>query len=512
MFGKKAANRTAEFIYLEPDEDIISIRDRLDWVKAERAVLIVPRGNRALTNPVHAKLLARKAADLALEVIVVSRDPLVRRLVKEAGLKAVTSEGKVRRLRPKRPAPAEAPIPAEGKPAPKPTRRPRPAARRELTAVSTEHVPVWALFFILIPFVLMVAAGAAIFVPSAQVELKPVTDTFNETFAFVADPGIRKPDVEAGLIPARKVRMEVTGKGSIPTTAKKDVPDAKATGTVIFINRTAEEVLIPKGTVVGTSTGVNVRFTTVETATLPAAYQSRVEVPIVAIDPGPMGNVDAYLINRVEGILGLKVQVINPAPTTGGTVKQVNFVTKADRERLKGIVLQKLHQQALQTLQEHLPQDEIVIPQSLSVIPTGESYDHFVDEVADELSLELKAVAVALAMNESDLKKLLLHHTSGRIPAGYEMLADNLSFEVVDAQELEEGRYRVTVRAMAPLVAAIDTGRLRGELRGLPVDEALERLKSLPLQEPPRLEVSPDWFGRMPWLPFRISIRLEVEE
>jgi len=358
----------------------------------------------------------------------------------------------------------------------------------------------------------MVTIGAALFVPSARVKLSPIRETLNETVTVTIDPGVRKVNYAEAVVPARKVRIEITGKGSIPTTAKKDVPDAKATGTVVFINKTNQEVVIPMGTVVGTSTGVNIRFTTVETATLPPAYQSRAEVGIVAVDPGPMGNVGAYLINKVEGALALQVQVLNPNPTSGGTVKQVNVVTKADKDRLKSIVLQKLHQQAYQAFLEKLPDDVLLIPQTITIIPVGESYDRFVDEVADELNLELKAVALALTVEKGKLRSLVAYLVQDKVPQGYELVEEKLGFEIVEARSNEEGGYIVNLRAMGPLLAQIDVGLVRDGLRGLPLEKAVEKLQDLPLREEPQVEVSPDWFGRMPWLPFRISVELEAGE
>ncbi|RLC82945.1 MAG: hypothetical protein DRI61_00785 [Chloroflexi bacterium] len=506
IFGKDPRGQsTAQVIYLELDEDIISIRDRLDWVKAQRVILVIPKGNKALTNPIHMKLLLRKARDLALEVALVTRDALVRRLAREVGIPVFGSVARAKRSKPSKVSASKAqPLLSRVPGVPRATSLVIPRER--------EGIPVWALMLIIIPFVVMVIIGSVLFIPSAQVKLSPLRETLNETITITADPNIRKIDYAEASVPARKVRMEITGRGNIPTTAKKDVPDAKATGTVVFINKTNQEVIIPMGTVVGTSTGVNIRFTTVDTATLPPAFQSRVEVGIVAVDPGPMGNVGAYLINKVEGALALQVQVLNPNPTSGGTVKQVNVVTKADKDRLKSIVLQKLYQQAYQAFLEKIPKDSLLIPQTINVIPTGESYDHFVDEVADELSLELKAVALGLTVNRDDLRALATYLMQDKVPEGYEMVEEKLSFEVVEAQKGEEGRYTVNLRVMGPVLASIDVNSIRDRIRGLPLEKAQEKLRALPLRKEPEVAISPDWFNRMPWLPFRINIRLEAEE
>jgi hypothetical protein len=42
---------------------------------------------------------------------------------------------------------------------------------------------------------------------------------------------------------------------------------------------------------------------------------------------------------------------------------------------------------------------------------------------------------------------------------------------------------------------------------GLDPLQAISRLRaSLPLEQPPRIELQPDWWPRLPFLPFRISV------
>jgi len=467
-----------ERIELDREEDIISIRDRLDWLRTNQVILIVPPGQKALSNLINLKLLKRKANDLALDIILVTKDPLIRYLAKEVGLKALASESKALKA---------------------------PTTQR----TQKEEISLLALLFITLPFILTILIGAVLLVPFARIELTPMAQTVETSFQFKADPGINRLNRAEAAVPAKRLRIELSGRGSIPTSTEKYVPDQKASGTVIFINKTTQEITIPPGVIVSTSTGENVKFTTVTTVTLPAFYQSQAEARIVAIDPGPQGNVGAYLINKVEGALAFKVQVYNPSPTSGGTLKPVHVVTKEDKERLKGLVLQNLHQEAYQTFLSQLPPDSFLIPQSITVVPTQESYDHFVDEVADQLSLELKAVAVALTVSRNDLKALASEALSSQTPSGYELLPEEMKFEAVEAQE-EEGKYQVKLKVKAPVVAKIDKALVRDEIRGLPIPKAVEKLKGLPLRQEPSVEVSPSWFGRVPWLPFRIEVKIKA--
>ena len=73
-------------IYLDVDDDIAAVRERLSRVEGWRVLIVVPRGCRALTSLLDLKLLARRARDLALEIALVTSNPTTRRLAREVGI------------------------------------------------------------------------------------------------------------------------------------------------------------------------------------------------------------------------------------------------------------------------------------------------------------------------------------------------------------------------------------------------------------------------------------------
>ena len=120
----------------------------------------------------------------------------------------------------------------------------------------------------------------------------------------------------------------------MPTTGRADAPDGYASGQVVFANRSDREVLIPKGTFVRTGSGETARFYTVEEAVVPSQYNATKRVAVLAADPGPMANVRALTINVIEGELATALEVINDAPTGGGTMRQLPVVTPGDQNAL----------------------------------------------------------------------------------------------------------------------------------------------------------------------------------
>jgi hypothetical protein len=294
-------------------------------------------------------------------------------------------------------------------------------------------------------------------------------------------------------------------------SGSRDAPDEPARGRVFFINNINQPVTVPAGTVVATSGGTTIRFTTLEAVTVQGTVGAVGEVQAVAVDPGPSGNVGANLINRIhhEGSLSLEVRVTNPEAMQGGSVKQVGMVTAADQERLRGVLVQQLQQAASSQLNELLEEGEFLAAQSIALdhIVT-EEYDTPVEEEADVLTLEMAAMFQGTAVDEDNAKNFVVGALEAVVPPGFALRDQDLRFDRGEISVLQDGRVAFAVKGTAAVLAELDEGALKEAIRGTPLDTAREYLsQNLRLQQPPQIEIAPDWWlERMPWFDFRISI------
>jgi hypothetical protein len=496
-----------QIIYLNRSDDIPLIRDRLEWVQARRVVLVLPGGYRVLHSQINLKLLQRHASSLAVEVALVTGDRAIDELAQEAGIPVFRSveQGASWAGGPGTKA-APSPTIAERRPSRPRLSEVRPRRRRSGGGLLSQF---FVLFLFLCLLVFMVAS-ALLLVPGATVWLVPKSEALGERLVIRASPDVEEIDYERLEIPARQVQVELTGSQQTATAGQKDAPADPATGTVTFINRTSQEVEVPAGTVVATSSGVAVRFTTGYTATVPSPVGGRIDVPVTAVDPGPKGNVHPAQINTVEGPLALQVRVINEQPASGGSVQQAGVVTRVDKERLRAMLLQQLQQEAYTLLQSELKEQEFVPPESLQMIVLDETYDKFVDEIADSLGLEMRVVARGTAIAGQDANKLALRALESKVRSGYELVPQGLQFKPGEVTGVEGAAVSFAMEISGRVVARIDGGGVAEEIRGLEVVEAERYLaQNLPLGRLPRVEVSPDWLGRLPYFPFRIRVVVE---
>ena len=75
-----------QIIYLEPDEDVLSIRDRIETAEAKRVLLVVPPYSDVLTRRVDLQVIQRRSAQAGIEVALVTDDGEIRSQAREVGL------------------------------------------------------------------------------------------------------------------------------------------------------------------------------------------------------------------------------------------------------------------------------------------------------------------------------------------------------------------------------------------------------------------------------------------
>jgi hypothetical protein len=324
---------------------------------------------------------------------------------------------------------------------------------------------------------------------------------------IVADPVAQV--VDGNVIPARTVRVEVEAEGRTTTTGLRDVPSDQARGTVVFTSLDGRATSIPQGTGVRTTSGTQVRFRTTQTVAIEPRIGATVEAPIAAVEPGPAGNVRAQIINAIDGPLGLQLAVVNPAPTSGGASAPRPAVTEADRERLMEELSARLLADGLTAIQGQVAPGEFLANESVRVeAVVAETYDLPAGEQADTVGLTLRLAVSGLAVSEGDARSVAQGTLAAVVAAGETFLPGQERYVRERTSSIDEdGRAHFVIQAEGAAVPVINRETIREAIRGRPLDEAALTLTGLlPLSRVPRVDVSPLWMSRLPWMPFRIEV------
>ena len=522
---------TTTIVQLDIAETWAGILAEVENAPARRVVLQVPLGNRVLESPARVRALRRAAADKGKWVALVTHNPKVVEAARLAGVPTFGSTwrarwfpwwyGKTQPL-PKRPtepalalAPVHAPLPLrKGEPLP---RSPRllPAVGSAFARVSWYRWLQAALLLILALGILALGVGLMLLLaPWAHVVLKPAPEPLRVTLNLSAHPGIDKPDLGLGVVPARFVEVLVEDTIYVPTTGQRLAPDAPAKGTVVFTNRVDREVRIPKGTRVSTATGKAIFFKTTEDAVLPPHRGARVEVPIEAEKPGPSGNVRAYTISQVSGPLALEVVVTNPKPTWGGGLRKVSVVTAQDKETAHTRALRVLTEKAAQELAKKQRPGEFIPRETLQTFVMAETYDHFAGETADRLGLRMRLLMRGVAVDGRAAKELALRKLRKELPPAGRLVRDSthVSIGPVTAWDPTTQTVYFSVRADGTYILDINENEVRDAIAGKSVEEAAVILQTRwKLAAPPEIYLGPEWLIRQSWIPRAWRRRMPVQ-
>jgi hypothetical protein len=486
-----------QIIYLEVDDDIQTVRDRLRRAQSRRVLLVVPPGCQALRRPLDLLLLRRLAAALGMDMALISGSATLRDMATAEGLPVFSRLSHPSQSGGKRTA-----RPLGTRTARQWHTQDQPGIEglRARLASQKPRWPHWVAGVLAIVLVLSVLIWSAIMIgPSATVRVVPAREPVGASVAVEADPMARAVDWERVRLPARIVQIEVVARDEVETTGITNVAADKLT---------RQQVVIPVGTRVSTSAGTPVFFQTTETVAIEP--RGRVRIPIAAVEGGPGGNVGPNLINQVEGSLAATVRVINESATSGGTNTQARRVTHGDKQRAQDLLTEKLIQKGHADLSallegEFLPIESMWInPYSVQV-----NFDHHVNDQSDTLALEMRGVVGGLAISEEDATEVARRALNRQVRGGFHLVPGSAHFgrgEILGIDE-ETGIVRFAVEGVALIEADIDVPLLRRAIRGRPVDQALAYLRqNLPVEGEPALQVRPDWMIRVPWMPFRIQV------
>jgi hypothetical protein len=497
---------TCSVVELQPQDDFVSVRHRLGWLDRGRVALVIPWGMRFLSRELDYDLVRREAERCQLEIAIVSADPERRRLAQGCGFPAFASVEGARETEvwsSRTPEPVEPPPHHwwEG------DIELRPRFVR-LRAPWFDWVKLGVRIGIFVLALLVLAGSAYFIVPSGVVTLVPVGREFTTVVPVSVDPEVEMVDHVSGVVPARRVGVEVEGYAEVETTGIMSVAAGQATGVVLFTNLLAQDYIVPAGTVVRTSsTSYPIRFRTTADVAVPAGGQAT--VPIEALERG-VSNVGVFQINQVEGVAASAVRVINPEPTTGAEPRDTRVVTQADYDRVRKQLMRQLLDQAYVDMGDLLESTELLLRQSLRIeaVPK-EAYTRFVTEQADAVGLNLRLLVSGLAVDVDNAEAVAYADLSRRLPTGYMLVDARFELGEVAEEDIGPGWFTFFVTARGYAAAALDTDMAVALVRGRRIADARERLlKEFPLAEPPRVTVWPEQIGRLPLLPLRISVQV----
>jgi hypothetical protein len=493
-----------QIIQLEPHDDHISIRDKMNWSKTPRILLVFPRRKRFDLDTLDLKLLQRHAHSLGAELGLVTKSLKVIRSAEALGIPTFADNLAAQH---------GVWLPQKHKKTKRRLTRPNLREMREeihpQEAKWREHIAVrlGALLFAGLALLALLIA----FIPSARITLRPERKEQNITIPVRASNEVQEVFI-TGSLPAHTLRVVLTEKSALVATGQVAIPSRGASGLVIFRNLTDQLIRIPKGTVVRSIDDPSIRFETDFEALVNPGVDEDIEVPVSALSFGEGGNLDMNLLQAIEGELRFSLAATNPAPTTGGGDEIVRVPSLRDREDLREQMLFNLTANPEKLVDEELGENDLLFPDTLGEIEVLEEiYTPDEGEPADRITLEMQVAIDAQYATAADLETLARSALAANLPQGYVPEANSFSYEPLG--DLETDTLGVTtfqMRVAQSIVPNIAQTQITNLLQGKRVENAAKILAAeLTLENMPKIEISPAWWRWLPIAPFRIEVIVE---
>jgi Baseplate J-like protein len=512
-----------DIVTLDSEDNIISICDRLQWAETEQVLLVLPAGGDVLRQGLDLIRLRRFADQQRLEVGLVTAVVPLSRQAKALGLPVFPSVELAENSRRgwwrgrKRSERVGLPPAGEDSLAERPFPSINPADRQEmnrrLRPKSTGRLWLlrYAAIFLFFMTLAILYTSFTYAVPGATITLQPITETIRVERDVVADPAAEVVDYGRNTVPARLLTRTESWQASVTTSGTIELPDAPARGSVLFVNLLAQSVTIPAGTRISTSDGSSIVFQTLAEVTLAEVVGSTAEIEVIAEMPGPQANVAANLVNRVEGPLGLQVEVRNLEAMRGGAVRQTAAVTAADQARLRAQVLQFLQAVVLANMEAELTEREFLSRDAVRVVTIlDETFSQDVGEQAAELTLLIRAELQGTAVDTTVASGLAFESLGQAVPTGFTLVPDSIRFESGRVVAVDDaGRVTFSMIGEGVVAANLALGDVVTAVTGQNPDIATAYLyEQLPLRAVPTVDIWPIWFDRLPYLPTRIEAKI----
>jgi hypothetical protein len=512
--------RAVKTITIKPTDDRYSVREALLRVDHDRVLVILPWDvDIGWSQPFDFEIQRRVAQERNFETAWVIEDPDRRSVARLAGLPVFASERAVEAylVRHDRLPPLKAGSRPEQPKLPWWASMPRRPKSLDHKSSTHKNPPLWLLLIegvLLIAVLGVVGAAFALGVPSAKITLYPASVSFTRIVPISVDPTLEAIDTTRGVITSQRVGEEFEGYAEVVTSGRGQSYSGRASGRVLFSNLLGQDYPVPAGTVVRTSAGsYPVRYQTTQAVTVPAFGQ--VETRVEAMIEGPRGNVDAYQINFVEGVIGIAIRVTNTAPITGAQSDTVRVVAEADRERAWALAAQQIMANAHNGLQEiaALRPGRFLPQQSLRVQAAPRTvYTHSVGEQTDILGLSLRLLITGETVTAREAQAVAYGHLVSQLPPNYTLIGAQFGYGEAAEEDIGPGQFSFFVTAYGQASARIDAEEVQALIRGMRVEAAHDELqRALPLARPPTISVSPSWFPYVPFLPIRTQIEIVPE-
>jgi len=526
-----------EILYLEPDEEITSVIDKVKQAKSKRLALVVPREATLLQSVVNLKLLLREAANSGKEIALVTADKIGRNLAAQIGL-VVYDSIKDRRpvFQPPAPTPGAEEVIEIDMAEEKKEEEPRPKGIQihhfqKEKSKATEAKPwtgpkvtasinwsktrkiVWPMLAV-VGLLLLVVAFLTLPKVSIKVQVK------SENFARAQDVQVSAEEptnLDNQIFAGNLIDLTQEKEEKFLATGKKNL-GGKATGTLTLYNYWDSSAQgLEKGSKFSSSSKT---FVSKNSVTIPGTsirggniVPGTATVEIEAENPGEEYNVKAGRFSIVGLPAAQQEKIYGQASKdlSGGFSKEVTVVSQEDFDQAKDKLSKVIEEALQQKLTEEAQRMEILEKAiQIEIIETKSSTD--VEVEANEFTFKVRERLRVMVFERASFDEFVINSLEKQIPYD-KMITLGPNDSIMPAEiepKYDQGQLNLKVEVTAKISSRVDTEKIKKDLVGKGKAAAEEYLDNLAGAAGFQIKFSPSfWLKRIP--NYTRSLKVELE-
>ena len=504
---------SAQPIYLDVEEEISELIDRLRQSSLEEVPVVVPARSRIGQSRFNFRLLRDYARQYGKRISIISPDLAVQQMATENGFNAFSGIEQYESPEAE-PALALAGVAAGAAPPFTPAPRALPAepaaarAPRMTMAKQVAHSSEGSsggrfLLYLGAGLIVLVALiSVAVLVPSASVVLTAKAQLLNNTAGIDAAPN-------SAPVKVRQLSSKKDLGHQFKSTGIKVTPAIASAGAVTFTNSCPDsQWSMKQGQIVSTASGV--QFVLQTGALVPNGTPQ--SVAVLAGQPGVGGNVGAGSITTINNNNTAKaacLTVNNPAATSGGAdeVKQT-FVSQGDLDSAKAQLEGELRGTVLDDLTKQANQSE-KLADTVDYSSTFTA-DHGANDNVGVFNGSVSMTGNGAAYNVDDVKNALRSDLAKHVPTGFALTDNPVQSDFHVSQSTADGHISFVGTSKGFVAPKLDFGKIQSRLVGSNTASARLYLGTLPV-ESAKVQEKPFSLPLLPVLSSRIKIIYQVD-
>lgn len=527
-------------IYVDIDDEIIAVIDKLKNIKGESCVLHIPKDAMLLQSVVNLKLLKKESDKLGKKIKIKIASESAKKMVASAGIEVLggvkldkvekvseqqfhlekfgedaveinSQKGKnsleVKSYKidnPKKPETDDESIDEKGD-------------QQDATVKSVKIGPrfTWKWFLIISGIVLAGLVALWVWLPKANIVIEPQKDEIGAIANIIVDKNVASLDLNKGIIPGKELVVENEVSKTFDATGEKNTGN-KASGKVTIYNgySTIAHKIFAK-----TKIKVNEKaYLTIETVSVPGYTDSggkktlgQAEVSVEAMDPGEEYNIGptTFIFPSLDASTQEKLYAKSNSSFTGGSTQMTKAVSEDDLKKAEENLVSEEGNKLKQKLRDD-NKGYVVLDDAIVSEVSDQKSSKEKDEVGDQFTFTAKIKFKTIAFTDEDKDKIIENKVQVSVPDGMTVAEGSEVLDKIEVREakIDEGKISAFIHITRTSVASIKTDEIASFVGGYEKSEAEEIIKNKFNVANTEVVLWPFWAKKVPRIASRVSTEL----